>query len=190
MTLRLPLSTRHELLTEVLDDAPLAITVCPGTGDVAVADDWMADTMPIEGVMVKAARVASAGTRGRGSLKRRATHTIDCLIGGVTGTLARPRTLLLGRRIGARVSYVGHTTPLSDHASVDVAELLTILGVTEVPPMWPRPLPARWVDSTRTSHWVPACQADRNGRGPRRPRLRARPIQAPNAPGPIRPDLA
>jgi hypothetical protein len=60
-------------------------------------------------------------------------------------TLARPRTLLLGRRIGARVSYVGHTTPLSDHASVDVAELLTILGVTEVPSTSPRPLPARWV---------------------------------------------
>jgi ATP-dependent DNA ligase len=116
VTLQLPLSTRRELLTEVLDNAPLAIAVCPQTGDVAVADTWMADWMPIEGVMIKAsASRCRLDTRGRGWLKRRATHTIDLLIGGVTGTLARPRMLLLGRRIGARVSYVGtqHRFPIT-----------------------------------------------------------------------------
>jgi ATP dependent DNA ligase domain len=74
-----PLSTRRELLTEVLDNAPLAIAVCPQTGDVAVADNWMADWMPIEGVMIKAAASRyRLGTRGRGWLKRRATHTSTC----------------------------------------------------------------------------------------------------------------
>ena len=146
-TLQLPLSTRRELLTAVLDDAlagdrgnaPKQATSPSRTTGWPIG--W-----PIEGFMIKAAASRyRLGTRGRGWLKRRATHTIDLEIGGVTGTLARPRTLLLGHRIGARVLYVGHTTPLSDHASVGVAELLTVLGVTKVPPMWPWPLPARWV---------------------------------------------
>jgi ATP-dependent DNA ligase len=58
---------------------------------------------------------SSLGSRGRSWLKRRATHTIDLLIGGVTGTLARPRTLLLGRRVGPACPTSGthHRFPIT-----------------------------------------------------------------------------
>jgi ATP-dependent DNA ligase len=147
VVLSLPLSARRELLIDVLADAPPAVALCPQSADIAVANGWLADwtSAGIEGVMVKAAASRyRLGARGHGWLKRRTTHTVDLLIGGVTGTLDRPETLLLGRRVGDRLSYVGRTTLLSDRDSASAAELFATLGLAEAPPTWPWPLPARW----------------------------------------------
>jgi hypothetical protein len=92
----LPLSARGALLVEVVSDVPPAMTPA------------------VEAVMIKAASSRyRPGVRGRGWLKRRATQTVDLLVGGVTGTVGRPGTLLLGRRIfSTRVLRWPPDTPL------------------------------------------------------------------------------
>jgi hypothetical protein len=70
------------------------------------------------------------------------------MVGGVTGALRDPDTLLLGRLDPhGRLRYLGRTSPLSPAHRSDLAPLLTPAGpgrrgVVEHP--WPQPLPAGW----------------------------------------------
>jgi ATP-dependent DNA ligase len=151
-----PLSVRRDLLAGLLADASPAIALCPQSADVAVADEWISAewvAAGFEGVVVKAAsgRYKPGGT---GWWKRRVTETVDLIVAGITGTLDRPHTVLLGRYRAGRLSYVGRTTALSAASGAEVAQFLALRRVTVSNPIWPSPLPARWVGFHQTEPLV------------------------------------
>ncbi|HZO65966.1 MAG TPA: ATP-dependent DNA ligase [Kribbellaceae bacterium] len=145
-----PLARRREHLARVLADAPRSLTLCPQTTDPAVAlawlDEWWA--AGVEGLVIKGLATPYQPGR-RGWAKLRARSTTEAIIGGVTGTLVVPETVLLGRLDDAgRVRYAGRTVPLAPHQRRELAAILTPTGRTrrgEVDHPWPIPLPAAWL---------------------------------------------
>ncbi|MEU6597890.1 ATP-dependent DNA ligase [Streptomyces flaveolus] len=102
-------------------------TLCPATTDRAVGEDWLAPawgSAGIEGVVVKG--LAQPYWPGRrGWIKVRARETAEGVIGGVTGLVQAPATLLVGRYDSAgRLRMVARTAPLSTAARRDVGALL------------------------------------------------------------------
>ena len=80
--------------------------------------------------------------RGPGWWKWKRRTTAEAVIGGVVGELSRPAALLLGRHTtDGRLSYVAHTTPLTEAARSELAGLLHPAGADHP---WPCPLPASW----------------------------------------------
>ncbi|MER6813575.1 hypothetical protein ABT299_30270 [Spirillospora sp. NPDC000708] len=68
--------------------------------------------------------------------------TTEAITGGVTGPLAAPRTLILGRYgHSGHLRVVARSTPLSAPARLEAAALLAAAG-DEHP--WPEVLPAGW----------------------------------------------
>jgi hypothetical protein len=81
------------------------------------------------------------------SLHQQAHTTAEYIVGGVTGTLARPTSLLLGRLdpVG-RLRYLGQTHPITAEHRRDLTDVLrgmTFCGEGSGHP-WPCPLPASW----------------------------------------------
>lgn len=67
------------------------------------------------------------GSRGWTKIRRR--DTTEAIIGAITGTLARPQLLLLGRRDATgRLRPVGRTVPLRPAAARELAEHLNPAG--------------------------------------------------------------
>jgi len=144
-----PLAVRRDRLTDLLDGAPVELTLCPQTTSTDVAHEWLAAWTPagIEGVVAKS--LAGRYQPGkRGWLKYRTTFSTEAIVGGVTGSISDPQTLLLGRfDVHGRLRYVGRTHPVAPHLRRAVTALLVPAahrraGGVEHP--WPRPLPARW----------------------------------------------
>jgi len=143
-----PLHQRRRALQRLLASAPAQLVVCPHTGDRQVAESWLTDmgVAGIEGVVVKDA--ASPYRPGAaGWVKVRARDTADYIIGGVTGSLDRPNSLLVGRYDrGGVLRFVGQTHQLTVGQRGDVAKLLQPMvfrGPGAGHP-WPCPLPAAW----------------------------------------------
>ncbi|WP_307813022.1 ATP-dependent DNA ligase [Micromonospora coerulea] len=148
--LDLPLSQRRARLEQLLVDAPAQLTLTPQTADMRQVSDWLVNwtvAVGIEGVVSK--RVGGRYEPGRrGWSKFRTRIVTEAIVGGVTGSISRPETVLLGRfdRRG-RLRYTGRTHSLTAHQAVELASLL-------VPPRmprrgavahpWPEPLPASW----------------------------------------------
>lgn len=77
----------------------------------------------------------------RWKYKRRVT--VEAIVGGITGAIDDPGTLLLGRIDGrGRLRYIARTVPLALSQRQEIARLLT--AATGVHP-WPQPLPAAWI---------------------------------------------
>jgi ATP-dependent DNA ligase len=96
----------------------------------------------IEGLVIKAAAGRyREGKRDWWKVKHRTTT--EMIIGGVTGSVQAPRTLLLGRygHGGRRLRVVARSVPLAAPARLELAGLLTPAD-DEHP--WPVPLPAGW----------------------------------------------
>ncbi|MFS8478525.1 MAG: hypothetical protein FWJ93_06070 [Micromonosporaceae bacterium] len=92
-----PLAQRAARLTSLLADAPPQLTRCPQTVDPQIATDWMRDWADagVEGLVIKGlAGTYQPGRRGWAKLRTRTTT--EAIVGGVTGSLADPGTLLLG----------------------------------------------------------------------------------------------
>jgi ATP-dependent DNA ligase len=145
----LPLAQRRSLLASLLDGAPDRLVLCPQTTDIALAQDWMSagSTMGIEGVVAK--RLDGPYQPGRrGWRKIKSRHTVEAIIGGVTGTLEQPATLLIGRfDTSNRLRYAGRTHPLASHQQPELTAVLRPAarqpgGGIDHP--WPQPLPAGW----------------------------------------------
>lgn len=145
-----PLRERRELLEDLLVDAPPQLTLSPQTASVELAREWL-QTWPaagVEGLVVKGADEPYRSGK-RGWLKLRQRGSAEAIIGGVTGSLAQPETLLLGRRDTAGVlRYVGRTRPVSALQRGELRKVLQQHGArgrwsAEHP--WPRPLPAGWI---------------------------------------------
>lgn len=116
----------EDLFARRVLDAPF--TLCPSTTDRATAQDWLDPAWGaagIEGVMVKGLdQPYLPGTRAW--LKVRSHVTTEALVGGVTGALATPVTLLLARYdAGGNLRLVARTTPLSTAVRRDVAHRLS-----------------------------------------------------------------
>ena len=143
-----PLHTRRAKLHRLLRTAPPPIAVCPQTTDRTVAESWLRDLgdAGVEGVVVK-----PAGSPYRPGAqtwtKVRARDTVEYVIGGVTGTLDRPTTLLLGTFDDhGTLRFAGQTHPVkAEHRSNLTHALhgLIFRGPNAGHP-WPNPLPAAW----------------------------------------------
>jgi ATP-dependent DNA ligase len=160
--LNLPLAHRRALLERLLAAVGPQVTVCPQTGDIDQARAWLADwpVAGIEGVVAKGATSRYRPGR-RGWLKYRPTTTTWAIIGGITGTLAAPETLLLGRYDDTgRLRYTGHSHPINPGQRHELAGLLqeaprTTAGVDHP---WPQPLPAAWTGHLDRSDPLPYIQ--------------------------------
>jgi ATP-dependent DNA ligase len=146
-------------------NAPLQLALSPQTSSIEQAREWL-ETWPaagVEGVVIKgAAEPYRSGKRGW--LKLRQRSSTEALIGGVTGTLVQPDTLLLGRRDTAGVlRYVGRTRPITAAQRRELRGLLPRPGAgrqraAEHP--WPRPLPASWIGQWSTPAPLPYVQVE------------------------------
>ncbi|MGW2680347.1 hypothetical protein [Streptomyces sp. NPDC001436] len=66
------------------------------------------------------------GVRDRSWIKIRRRNTSEALIGAITGTLARPQLLILGRHnTTGHLRPIGRTVPLPPEAARTLAEQLT-----------------------------------------------------------------
>ncbi len=146
----LPLSQRRARLERLLAGAPAQLTVTPQTADMRRVADWLLHwtvATGIEGVVSK--RLGSRYEPGRrGWSKFRTRIATEAIIGGVTGSISNPETVLLGRfdRRG-RLRYTGRSHPLTSDQRTALAELLSPPRMPRrgaVAHPWPEPLPASW----------------------------------------------
>ncbi|MFJ5811305.1 ATP-dependent DNA ligase [Streptomyces sp. NPDC093093] len=99
-------------------------TLCPMTTDLAKAREWLkswTDVSGVEGILINNMNQRYLPNH-RGWTKIRRRDTIEAIIGGVTGTLARPQLLILGRHDTAGRL---RTAPLRPDQARQVAERLT-----------------------------------------------------------------
>jgi ATP-dependent DNA ligase len=128
--LRLPYGQRRQRLEELFAEHALAgpLTLCPETTDRATAQEWLTswtDVPGIEGLVIRGSEQRyRPGARALIKVRRRATT--EAIIGGITGTLRSPRTLMLGRldAVGT-LRVVGRSTPLRPDTARLVAEQLS-----------------------------------------------------------------
>jgi ATP-dependent DNA ligase len=164
--LDMPLAERRARLAILLDQAPAQLTLCPQTNDLTQTQEWLTTwtTAGIEGVVAK--RSDSRYQPGRrGWLKYRTRSSTEAIIGGVTGTLHDPETLLLGRMDTAgRLRYTGRTHPLTTQQRRELAPLLTPAAhrTHGVEHPWPQPLPATWTGQLERPQPLPYHQVEPN----------------------------
>jgi ATP-dependent DNA ligase len=104
--------------------APWAL--CPSTTEADVVREWLTWTsVGMEGAVYK--RLDGVYEPSvRGWLKYKVRETTEAIVGAVTGPVAAPRSLLLGRYDDhGRLQYTGRTANLARTASSTFAGLLT-----------------------------------------------------------------
>ncbi|WP_345638708.1 ATP-dependent DNA ligase [Rugosimonospora acidiphila] len=146
-----PLSQRRRQLAALLADAPAALTLCPQTADRVTAQEWLTEWVSagIEGVVAKRRDSRYHPGQRRDWYKIRSRLTTEAIIGGVTGTLSAPQTLLLGRLDArGRLRYTGRSHSLSAQQQQDLGWLLIPPAPYDpgrsTPHPWPQPLPPNW----------------------------------------------
>ncbi|MFJ2825651.1 ATP-dependent DNA ligase [Streptomyces toxytricini] len=128
-----PYAQRRALLEELFTTRALTApwTLCPMTTDLATAREWLeswTDVSGVEGIVIKPL-TSSYHPSYRGWTKIRRRDTTEAIIGAITGTLARPQLLVLGRHDqDGRLRAVGRTVPLRPDAARQVAEHLAAAG--------------------------------------------------------------
>ena len=144
-----PLAARRAALEDLLVDLPgtSALTLGLQTRDPDQAREWFDSfaAAGIEGLVIKAGdHPYRPGVRGWWKVKHYATT--EAIVGGVTGTLARPRELLLGRYLSetGELMLVGRSAGLDDRAAAAVSAVLQ--PVDQGHP-WPQQLPPSWTSS-------------------------------------------
>jgi ATP-dependent DNA ligase len=137
---------RRAALERLLADLPGTSTLALGlqTGDRDQAEEWFDSlaAVGIEGLIVKAAGQPYR-PGGRDWLKIKHYTTTEVVIGGLTGTLARPQGLIVGRHCSTTGEFLvaGRSSILSDLAAAEVARAVKPAG-EEHP--WPDVLPPGW----------------------------------------------
>ncbi|WP_239770497.1 hypothetical protein [Streptomyces sp. CL12-4] len=126
-----PYVRRRAALEALFAEAALSapFTLCPSTTDPATAREWLTWTAAgLEGLCFK--RLAEPYRPGaRTWTKYKVRATADAIVGAVTGPVAAPRTLLLGRHDSTgMLRYTGRTAPLARAATDALAGLLTPAG--------------------------------------------------------------
>ncbi|HLT62700.1 MAG TPA: ATP-dependent DNA ligase, partial [Microlunatus sp.] len=129
-----PLTERRELLERLLADAEStepAVVLGMQTDDVEVAEMWLEalGKVGVEGIVAKRPTGHyRPGARGWSKIKNYATT--DVIIGGVTGPIERPESLVVGRihRDDGRLHLAGRTTDLNPAAAEQVARMIEVAG--------------------------------------------------------------
>ncbi|MET9960073.1 ATP-dependent DNA ligase [Streptomyces sp. NPDC006326] len=127
--LHLPYQERRARLESLFTTRALTApwTLCAMTTDLATAREWLeswTDVSGVEGIVIKllASRYLPSY---RGWTKIRRRDTTEAIIGAITGTLARPQLLVLGRHDqDGRLRAVARTVPLRPEAAKQVGEHL------------------------------------------------------------------
>ncbi|MFF1933639.1 ATP-dependent DNA ligase, partial [Streptomyces sp. NPDC058228] len=104
--LSLPYRQRRARLKDLFERGVLAapFVLCPATTDRAVMEDWLDPAWAVaggEGVVLKGREQPYLPGK-RLWIKVRARETAEAVVGGVTGSLRTPATLLLGSTLTAR----------------------------------------------------------------------------------------
>ncbi|MET9019028.1 ATP-dependent DNA ligase [Actinopolymorpha sp. NPDC004070] len=143
---RRPLWERRTVLERLFGRVPARspLTLAMHTSDPAVAQEWF-DTMAVagvEGLVIKPADGLYV-PGAREWLKYKARQTTEAIVGGVTGSLRRPETLLLGRYASDSgvLHYAGRTTRLTDAQAGAVAPQLAVPNDAHP---WPARLTVTW----------------------------------------------
>ncbi|GAA4340838.1 ATP-dependent DNA ligase [Streptomyces venetus] len=122
-----PYARRRAALEELFAELGLTapFTLCPSTTDPALAREWLSWTAAaVEGLCFKRLEESYRGGV-RSWRKYKVRVTTEAVIGAVTGSLAAPHTLLLGRYDTAgRLQYIGRSTTLSRATGRAVADQL------------------------------------------------------------------
>jgi ATP-dependent DNA ligase len=143
---RRPFAQRRRVLEELFASVPAAspLVATMHTDDADEARIWVEalSTQGIEGLIIKAAADPYLPGKRRW-LKLKTRHTIDVIVGGVTGSVTRPRDLIVGRidPESGRLRVVGRTTAVPPAVHGALAAALTPAG-DEHP--WPAELPSGW----------------------------------------------
>jgi ATP-dependent DNA ligase len=134
----------HELLQQPYKDRRLRLTalfaerhltapwtLCPETTDLAVAREWLnswTEVPGIEGLVIRGSRQRYV-SGARGMIKIRRRNTTEAIIGGITGPLNAPQTLMVGRldRDGV-LRPVGRSSVIRPEAAQRLAGRLTPAG--------------------------------------------------------------
>ncbi|MFI2652532.1 ATP-dependent DNA ligase [Micromonospora fulviviridis] len=168
LVLDLPLSERRARLERLLADAPAQLTLTPQTTDPKQVADWLLHwtvAAGIEGVVSK--RLTGRYEPGRrGWSKFRTRLVTEAIVGGVTGSIRNPATVLLGRfdRRG-RLRYTGRTHPLAAAQREELGGLLSPLRALQhrraaVVHPWPEPLPGSWSGQLDRPEPLPYVQVE------------------------------
>lgn len=124
-----PFTERREQLEALAVDWVPPLTLSPITDDIDQAREWMDKYRPagIEGVVVKGAR-SRYEPGGRRWLKHKSRETTEVIIGGVTGTISRPETIVVGLYRDGKLGIVGRSVPLKPAQARSLAAVLTPAG--------------------------------------------------------------
>ncbi|RPE39003.1 ATP dependent DNA ligase-like protein [Streptomyces sp. Ag109_O5-1] len=128
-----PYRERRAILEDLFagDVLGAPFTLCPATTDRATALDWLDPAwgaVGVEGVVVKGSEQPYLCGQ-RAWIKVRSRTTAEELIGGVTGTLSSPVSLLLARYDGAgHLRLIARSTPLATAVRRDPAGRLRDAG--------------------------------------------------------------
>lgn len=137
---RLPYLERRALLEKVVGQGNAGVRLVPMTRAYQGAKAWLTEHthLGIEGVVAK--RVDQRYIpQTRFWTKVRTKATAEAIIGGITGTMAEPSGLILGRLdANGRLRVVGRTFPLPRAVRSDLGKLLTPAGDDHP---WPRVIP-------------------------------------------------
>lgn len=149
-----PLTERRRLLEQLMSGAPATLALGMQTDDLATAREWSTQLAPVgvEGIVAKRADERyRAGVRGWQKIKHYVST--EAIVGRVTGDLAAPDTLVLGRiHRDDQLHIAGHTTQLSPATAREIASRIRPAGA-EHP--WPAQLPPSWNDrAARDYHRV------------------------------------
>jgi ATP-dependent DNA ligase len=128
-----PYRVRRRRLEAILPSLAPPLQIVPATRDRAVAEQWFADyaaaDIGIEGLIAKSVTSRYAPGRRGAWLKYRSRNSQEAVIGAVTGTLAAPERLILGRPAADGVLVVvGATIALSPAQRLQVAAALRPMG--------------------------------------------------------------
>jgi ATP-dependent DNA ligase len=153
---RSPLTDRRAELEQLLDDTGAAVLVAGmQTDDLEVARVWFDQlaAVGVEGIVAKRAdEPYRPGTRSWVRIKHYATT--EAIVGGVTGPLKRPESLVLGRfdATDGQLHIVGRSTELHPTGAEPIAAAIKPAG-NDHP--WPAQLPPSWHDrAARDYHRV------------------------------------
>jgi bifunctional non-homologous end joining protein LigD len=109
-----PYYVRRLLLEELAKGWDPTLALSPSTRSIQTAREWFHDfgIAGVEGLVAKGSDQEYAGG-SREWLKVRHRDTFELVAGAVTGSRAKPETLILGRYREGELHIVGRTTPLS-----------------------------------------------------------------------------
>jgi ATP-dependent DNA ligase len=141
----LPLAERRKVLESLFSTIPAAcpLTISLHTSDQTEALLWVEALVPagVEGLVIKQTGGRYVGGN-RGWWKFKHRDTVEAIIGGVGGFLARPSHLILGRYTAdGLLRVVGRTGPLPAAVGTEVGAALT--AADEGHP-WPDRLCVTW----------------------------------------------